>query len=245
SRVHDRLRAGDELAVLPVRTQHPGARDLPRVGEHVGGAVHDPPRLEDHPNGRPPHLLGSDRHQVPFALLRSAGGCLDLQISHKRSGFTGRRAFPSEHDHRRKRVCPLVFVGAFTSVLVVDTDPRNLPARPYPHRIPHRGIVPEGRYCTLTCGISDDFGGMTTLALERSSAYARRNSRSVHILTQVQVLKDQNGYRDLRAAVLIVRRVKVRNLWQAIPPWSASRLWRLVGTVAPDAEDHNDVLART
>src|SRR5699024_4569226 len=154
SHLDDRLRAGDELAVLPLWTQHPGARDLPRLGEHVRGAVHDAPRLENHPDRGPAHLLGSDRHQRPVALLRPAGGCLDLQISHKRSGFTGRRAFPSEHDHRRKRVCPLVFVGAFTSVLVVDTDPRNLPARPYPHRIPHRGIVPEGRYCTLTWGIS-------------------------------------------------------------------------------------------
>jgi poly(glycerol-phosphate) alpha-glucosyltransferase len=142
-------------------------------------------------------------------------------------------------------VCPLVFVGAFTSVLVVDTDPRNLPARPYPHRIPHRGIVPEGRYCTLTWGISDDFGGMTTVALERSSAFARLDNRSVDILTLSPVLKDQNRERDLRAAGLIDRRVKVRNLWQDITSWSDSRLRRLVGTVAPDAEAHNDVLPRT
>src|SRR5699024_10144834 len=70
-----RLRAGDELAVLPLRTQHPGARDLPRLGEHVGGAVHDPPRFETHPDRDPPHLLGSGRHQRPCALPRPAGGC--------------------------------------------------------------------------------------------------------------------------------------------------------------------------
>src|SRR5699024_5200429 len=63
-----------------------------------------------------------------------------------RAGLAGRRACRSEDDHRRKRVCPLVFGGAFSNVAVVDPDPRSTPARPLPHRVPHRGILPDGRY---------------------------------------------------------------------------------------------------
>src|SRR5699024_11231612 len=95
----------------------------------------------------------------------------------QRAALTGRRAFQSEDDHRRKRVCPLVFGGAVINVAVVDTDPRNTPARPLPHRFPDRGILPEGRYCTLASGISDVARGMITVALDRRSPFARLHHR--------------------------------------------------------------------
>lgn len=81
---------------------------------------------------------------------------------------------------------------------------------------------------------------MTTVALERSSAFARLDNRSVDILTLSPVLKDQDRELELRTAGVIDRRVKVRNLWQDITSWSDRRLRQMVGTLDLDAAAHND-----
>lgn len=115
----------------------------------------------------------------------------------------------------------------------------------YPHRFPHQGVLPEGRYYTLTWGISYDFGGMTTVALERSSAFARQDNRTVEILTLSAELKGQDRERELRDEGRIDRRVHVRNIWQDLTSWSDRKLRRMVGSSEVDHEAVNDLLERT
>lgn len=115
----------------------------------------------------------------------------------------------------------------------------------YPHRFPHKGVLPEGHYYTLTWGISYDFGGMTTVALERSSAFARQDNRQVEILTLSTELKDQDRERELRDEGRIDRRVHVRNIWKDLTSWSDRKLRRMVGTSELDQDAVNDVLKRT
>lgn len=115
----------------------------------------------------------------------------------------------------------------------------------YPHRFPHKGILPEGRYYTLTWGIPYDFGGMTTVALERSSAFARQDNRTVEILTLSAELKGQDRERELRDEGRIDRRVHLRNIWQDLTSWSDRRLRRMIGASEIDHDAVNDVLART
>ena len=117
--------------------------------------------------------------------------------------------------------------------------------QPYPHRFPHKGALPEGHYYTLTWGISYDFGGMTTVALERSSAFARQDNRSVDILTFSADLKGQDRERELRDEGRIDRRVRVRNIWQDLTSWSDRKLRRMVGTSEVDHEAVDDVLDRS
>lgn len=115
----------------------------------------------------------------------------------------------------------------------------------FPHRFPHQGVLPEGRYYTLTWGIPYAFGGMTTVALERSSAFARQDNRKIEILTLSAEMKDQEREQELRAEGRIDRRVRLRNIWQDLTSWSERKLRRMVGTSEPDHEAVNDVLKRT
>lgn len=117
--------------------------------------------------------------------------------------------------------------------------------QPYPHRFPHKGVLPEGHYYTLTWGIPYDFGGMTTVALERSSAFARQDNRSVDLLTLSVELKGQDRERELRVEGRIDRRVRVRNIWKDLTSWSDRELRRMIGTSEVDLAAVNDVLERT
>lgn len=140
---------------------------------------------------------------------------------------------------------PLDFGGSIISLSVVNSIPETSPRRSHPHRFPHRGLLPKGSYFTLTWTIGYDFGGMTTVALERSSAFARLDNRSVEILTLSPEMKGQNRGRELRAEGRIDRRVTVRNLWDDLTSWSDRKLRRMVGTIEPAHTAAEDVLERT
>ena len=127
----------------------------------------------------------------------------------------------------------------------MNSIPETSPRQPHPHRFPHRGLLPEGSYFTLTWTIGYDYGGMTTVALERSSAFARLDNRRVEILTLSPEMKGLDRERELRAAGSIDRKVKVRNLWQDLTSWSDRKLRRMVGTVDPDPTAADDVITRT
>lgn len=86
---------------------------------------------------------------------------------------------------------------------------------------------------------------MTTVALERSSAFARLDNRSVEILTLSPEMKGQNRGRELRAEGRIDRRVTVRNLWDDLTSWPDRKLRRMVGTIEPDHTSAEDVMERT
>ncbi|AZU01609.1 hypothetical protein CXR29_13640 [Brevibacterium linens] len=55
---------------------------------------------------------------------------------------------------------------------------------------------------------------MTTVALERSSAFARLDNRRVEILTLSPEMKGRDRERELHEAGTLDRKVKIRNLWQ-------------------------------
>ena len=86
---------------------------------------------------------------------------------------------------------------------------------------------------------------MTTVALERSSAFARQDNRQIEILTLSTELKDQDRERELRDEGRIDRRVHVRNIWKDLTSWSDRKLRRMVGTSELDQDAVNDVLIRT
>lgn len=127
----------------------------------------------------------------------------------------------------------------------MNSIPKASPRRSHPHRFPHRGLLPEGNYFTLTWTIGYDYGGMTTVALERSSAFARLDNRHVEILTLSPEMKGLDRERELREAGAIDRRVKIRNLWQDLTTWSDRKLQRMIGTIEPDPSAADDVLDRT
>ena len=83
---------------------------------------------------------------------------------------------------------------------------------------------------------------MTTVALERSSAFARLDNRHVEILTLSPEMKGLDRERELREAGAIDRRVKIRNLWQDLTTWSDRKLRRMIGTVDPDPSDRKSVV---
>lgn len=141
--------------------------------------------------------------------------------------------------------CSLDFGGSIISLSVVNNSPEASPKQFHPHRFPHRGLLPEGRYFTLTWTIGYDFGGMTTVALERSSAFARLDNRRVEILTLSPEMKGRDRERELHEAGTLDRKVKIRSLWQDLTSWSDRKLRRMVGTVDPDPSAVDDVLNRS
>ena len=151
----------------------------------------------------------------------------------------------SRQDHSIEVECPLDFVGSIISLSVVNSSAEASPTQSHPHRFPHRGLLPEGRYFTLTWTIGYDFGGMTTVALERSSAFARLDNRRVEILTLSPEMKSRDRERELHEAGTLDRKVKIRNLWQDLTTWSDRKLRRMIGTVDPDPSPVDDVLNRS
>src|SRR5699024_2278961 len=109
----------------------------------------------------------------------------------------------------------------------------------------HKGLLPKGHYYSLTWGIAYEFGGMTTVALERSSAFARQDNRQVEILTLSPEMKTQEREKELHAEKRIDRRVKIRNLWKDLTSWPERNLLRMVGTLDIADDAATDVLRRS
>jgi poly(glycerol-phosphate) alpha-glucosyltransferase len=112
------------------------------------------------------------------------------------------------------------------------------------HRFPHKGLLPEGRHYALTWGIAYEFGGMTTVVLDRSSAFARQDNRRVEILTLSPEMKTQDRDKELHADKRIDRRVKIRNLWKDLTAWPDRKLRRMVGTLDVEERAIEDVVPR-
>lgn len=109
----------------------------------------------------------------------------------------------------------------------------------------HKGLLPKGHYYSLTWGIAYEFGGMTTVALDRSSAFARQDNRQVEILTLSPEMKAQDRENELHAEERIDRRVKIRNLWKDLTSWPERSLQRMVGTLDIADDAAADMLRRS
>ncbi|KAB1946454.1 glycosyltransferase [Brevibacterium linens ATCC 9172] len=111
-------------------------------------------------------------------------------------------------------------------------------------RFPHKGLLPEGRHYALTWGIAYEFGGMTTVVLDRSSAFARQDNRRVEILTLSPEMKTQDRDKELHTEKRIDRRVKIRNLWKDLTACPDRKLRRMVGTLDVEECAIDDAMPR-
>lgn len=109
----------------------------------------------------------------------------------------------------------------------------------------HKGVLPEGNYYTLTWSVPPEFGGMTTVVLERSSAFARLDRRRVEILTLSPALRYRNRAAELRAEGRISRSVRIRNLWRDLATWSDRKLRRVGGRTVDIDLSRSDFIPRT
>ena len=96
------------------------------------------------------------------------------------------------------------------------------------------GVLPEGEYYTLLWGIADSYGGMTTVSLERTSAFAREDNRYVTILTFDPKLDPEERGERLRSQGFLDERVQIRNVWHDLRAWPDAMLQRMAGKQKPD-----------
>ena len=119
---------------------------------------------------------------------------------------------------------------------------RIIPAR---LRSEPKGVLPAGNYYTMLWAIPETFGGMTSVALERSSAFARQDNRPVEILTFSRDNSGNERERALKAEGRLDKRVSLRNIWEDLSQWSDDELARMKGTAQPVPEAVDDTLPRT
>lgn len=91
-------------------------------------------------------------------------------------------------------------------------------------------ILPEGRLYGLLWGIPPEFGGMTSAALQRASAFAEVDKRVVEILTLSPRMNPKRRRSALLASKKIGRRVHIRNLWSELRTMPDKQIVRLRGT---------------
>ena len=93
-------------------------------------------------------------------------------------------------------------------------------------------LLPEGRLYGLLWGIPQEFGGMTSAALQRASQFAEVDRRVVEILTLSPQMDPKRRRAALLASKKINRRVRIRNLWTDLRSMSYKQISRLQGTAA-------------
>lgn len=91
-------------------------------------------------------------------------------------------------------------------------------------------LLPEGRLYGLLWGIPQEFGGMTSAALQRASQFAEVDKRVVEILTLSPQMDPKRRRAALLASKKIGRRVRIRNLWTDLRRMTDKQISRLQGT---------------
>lgn len=112
---------------------------------------------------------------------------------------------------------------------------RRQPAEP-------RGVLPEGNYYTILWQIPESFGGLTTVSLERASAFARQDDCPVTILTFGIAGSGNAREQALKSEGRLDKRVSIRNIWEDLRSWSDKDLRRMTGTAKIDESALQDVL---
>ena len=108
-----------------------------------------------------------------------------------------------------------------------------------------KGVLPAGDYYTVLWGIADTFGGMTSVALERSSAFARQDNRPIEILTFSPDNSGKEREQELKTEGRLDERVSIRNIWEDLGTWSDDELARMKGIAEPVPEAIDDALPHT
>ena len=123
----------------------------------------------------------------------------------------------------------------FGKLLKREEGPKQEPLTP-------NGVLPEGEYYTVLWGIADSYGGMTTVSLERTSAFARQDNRRVTILTFAHEQDPVERTERLRSQGFLDERVCIRNVWHELRTWPDEMLRRMVGTLDVDESAAEDLL---
>ena len=123
----------------------------------------------------------------------------------------------------------------FGKLLKREEEPKQEPLTP-------NGVLPEGEYYTVLWGIADSYGGMTTVSLERTSAFAREDNRYVTILTFDPKLDPEERGERLRSQGFLDERVQIRNVWHDLRAWPDAMLQRMAGKQKPDQASASDIL---
>lgn len=105
----------------------------------------------------------------------------------------------------------------------------------------HRGTLPQIPIYVLVSVVPDSFGGLTTAALQRSSAFADVGRRRIDVLTKSDAMSDPAvRTRELRRAGRISSGVRIRNVWFELLSLSEQRLAQLgrseETSASPDGE---------
>lgn len=86
---------------------------------------------------------------------------------------------------------------------------------------------------------------MTTVILERSSAFAKEDNRRVEILTLAPEMKDGTREKELHSEGRLDRRVKIRNVWADLLTRRDRKLADMIGELEETEDPFDDVLPRT
>ena len=106
-------------------------------------------------------------------------------------------------------------------------------------------VLPAGNYYTVLWRIPETFGGLTSVALERSSAFARQDNRPIEILTFSPNNSGKEREQELKAEGRLDDRVSIRNIWEDLGTWSDDELARMKGMAEPDLGALKDALPHT
>ena len=106
-------------------------------------------------------------------------------------------------------------------------------------------VLPAGNYYTLLWRIPETFGGLTSVALERSSAFARQDNRPIEILTFSPENSGKEREQALKAEGRLDERVSIRNIWEDLGTWTDDELARMKGIAEPVPEAIDDALPHT
>lgn len=104
------------------------------------------------------------------------------------------------------------------------------------------GVLPEGEYYTVLWGIADSYGGMTTVSLERTSAFAHQDNRRVTILTFDPQLDPEERTERLRSQGFLDKRVRIRNVWHDLRIWPDKVLRRMTRKTESDMTAADELL---
>ena len=88
-------------------------------------------------------------------------------------------------------------------------------------------VLPAGNYYTVLWRIPETFGGLTSVALERSSAFARQDNRPIEILTFSPNNSGKEREQKLKAEGRLDDRVSILNIWEDLGTWSDDELARM------------------
>lgn len=93
--------------------------------------------------------------------------------------------------------------------------------------------LPKVPIYTLTWGISDEFGGITSSAIQRTKAFSQSGHRQIEFLTLDPATDPKQKKKQLVKQGWLDKHIKVRNLWADLRKLSDRTLQSLHGSLAP------------